>query len=348
MFAELPLSTNTLLVVKSAIGKAMTIASSYGWWILLASSSMNVMACSFVVLVLGDRLESWMFCTTFRYIFLDLEDCHVEVPPMMTLIFLSGGLDGSSNFSFNLSSLWSRPRKFLNFPYLMRFSICYFRSLIRIMPMVSVEVAIFIPIAFVGISLHFFEPLQGRIILDLHKHLFQWHVQRCILLTSCWRAYLFIVSVFFFSCSPLLWTRTLFRVVREIWFHSFCSLPLLGYNRVFCIHKILGWMDELGHGLRLFLVKLIDKSEFTPLWKAVNNNLSSISFTVKVSLLKRVMKDRMLSFSLCSMVNRLDEERLCLCPPMKLLTNNLLNSSKELTMLGWILLNHTRTGPWRW
>ena len=104
-------------------------------------------------------------------------------------------------------------------------------------------------------------------------------------------------------------------------------------------------MDELGHGLRLFLVKLMEKSEFTPLWKAVNNNLSSISFTVKVSLLKRVMKDRKLSFSLCSMVNKLDEERFCLCPPMKLLTNNLLNSSKELTMLGWILLNHTRTGP---
>ena len=47
------------------------------------------------------------------------------------------------------------------------------------------------------------------------------------------------------------------------------------------------------------------------------------------------------------MVNRLDEERLCLCPPMKLLTNNLLNSSKELTELGGILLNHTCAGPLR-
>ena len=45
------------------------------------------------------------------------------------------------------------------------------------------------------------------------------------------------------------------------------------------------------------------------------------------------------------MVSRLDEECLCLYPPMKLLTNNLLNSSKELTVFGGVLLNHTRTGP---
>ena len=47
------------------------------------------------------------------------------------------------------------------------------------------------------------------------------------------------------------------------------------------------------------------------------------------------------------MVNKLDEERLCLCPPMKLLTNSLLNSSKEPTVLGGILLNHTRASPLR-
>ena len=47
---------------------------------------------------------------------------------MITLISPSGALDGSSNFAFNFSSLWSRPRKFLNFPCLMRFSICYFKS----------------------------------------------------------------------------------------------------------------------------------------------------------------------------------------------------------------------------
>ena len=59
------------------------------------------------------------------------------------------------------------------------------------------------------------------------------------------------------------------------------------------------------------------------------------------------MNDRRLSFSLCSMVNKLDEERLCLCPPMKLLTNSLLNSSKELTEFGGILLNQTLAGPLR-
>ena len=47
------------------------------------------------------------------------------------------------------------------------------------------------------------------------------------------------------------------------------------------------------------------------------------------------------------MVSRLDEERLCLWPPIKLLINNLLNSSKELTELGGILLNHIRAGPLR-
>ena len=91
----------------------------------------------------------------------------------------------------------------------------------------------------------------------------------------------------------------------------------------------------------------MNKSELTPLWKAANNSLSSISSTVRASLLKRVMKDCKLSFSPCSMVNRLEKKCLCLYPPMKLLTNNLLNSSKELTVLGGILLNHTRAGPLR-
>ena len=50
-------------------------------------------------------LESWTFCTTLRYVFLDLEDCPVEVPHMMTLISPSGGRDGFSTFPFNFSSL---------------------------------------------------------------------------------------------------------------------------------------------------------------------------------------------------------------------------------------------------
>ena len=106
----------------------MAVASSWGWWILAASSFVKVMACSSVVLVFGDRPESWTFCTTFKYVFLDLDDWLVESPPKIILISPSGGRDDSSTFAFNFSSLWSRPRKFLNFPCLMRFSICYFRS----------------------------------------------------------------------------------------------------------------------------------------------------------------------------------------------------------------------------
>ena len=57
------------------------------------------------------------------------------------------------------------------------------------------------------------------------------------------------------------------------------------------------------------------------------------------------MKDCKLSLFPCSLVTRLDEEHLCLYPPIKLLMNNLLNFLKEPTMIGVILLNHTRAGP---
>ena len=91
----------------------------------------------------------------------------------------------------------------------------------------------------------------------------------------------------------------------------------------------------------------MNKSELTPLWNVASNNLSSISSTIKASLLKRIMKDHKLSFPPCSMVNKQDEERFFLCPPIKLLTDNLLNSSKEPTVFGGILLNHTRADPLR-
>ena len=89
------------------------------------------------------------------------------------------------------------------------------------------------------------------------------------------------------------------------------------------------------------------KSELTPLWKVANSNLSSISSTVKASLLKQVTKDHKLSFSSYSIANKLDEERLCLCSSIKLLTNNLLNSSNEPIVFGCILLNYTCAGPLR-
>lgn len=89
----------------------------------------------------------------------------------------------------------------------------------------------------------------------------------------------------------------------------------------------------------------MNKSKLTPLWKATNNNLSFISSIVKTSLLNRVMKDRKLSFSLCSIVSKLEEECLWRCPPIKLLANNLFNSSNEPTEFGGILLNYTYASP---
>ena len=47
------------------------------------------------------------------------------------------------------------------------------------------------------------------------------------------------------------------------------------------------------------------------------------------------------------MFNRLDKERFCLCPPTKLLTNNLLNSWNEVMVFGCSLLNHTLPGPFK-
>ena len=104
------------------------MALSWGWWTLSASSSVNVISCSSVVLVLGDCSESWTFCTNFRYVFLDLDNWPIELSPVITLISLSEGRNNSSTFPFNFLSLCSRPRKFLNFPYLIRFSICCFKS----------------------------------------------------------------------------------------------------------------------------------------------------------------------------------------------------------------------------
>ena len=82
----------------------MTIASSCGWWILPASSSVNVIAGTSTPLVLGDRPDSWTFYTTLRYVFLNLEDCPVEVTLIITLISPSGR-DNSSTLPFSFSSL---------------------------------------------------------------------------------------------------------------------------------------------------------------------------------------------------------------------------------------------------
>ena len=47
---------------------------------------------------------------------------------MIILISPSDGREDSSALPFSFSSLWSRPRKLFSFPYLIRFSICYFKS----------------------------------------------------------------------------------------------------------------------------------------------------------------------------------------------------------------------------
>ena len=234
------------------MSKVMTIVSLCGWWTLSSSSFMNLMAYSSITLVLGGHPKSWTFCTTFRYVFLNLEDC---------LISPNGGRDDSSRLPFNFSSLWSRPRKFFNFPCLMRFFflLLQIKTLICVMPMISVEAVILVPMALVGISFHFFRPLQGWIILDLHKHLFKQHVQGRILLTLCWRTCLLVVLIFLHSRLGLLWTRTLLRMAQEICFHLFGSLPLLCYNCVLCIHEVLGRMDEFSHGLRLLLINFMDE-----------------------------------------------------------------------------------------
>ena len=114
------------------------------------------------------------------------------------------------------------------------------KTIVHSLTIVSVEMTILVLITLVGISLHFFRTLQGRIILELHKHLFKRHVQGNVLLTPCRRACLLVVSIFLFSRSCFLWTKTLLRMVWEICFHSLNSLPFLSYNCVFCIHEVLG------------------------------------------------------------------------------------------------------------
>ena len=91
----------------------------------------------------------------------------------------------------------------------------------------------------------------------------------------------------------------------------------------------------------------MNNSKLTPLYKIAKRILPSISSTNRASLLKRLMKEHRLSFSHCSMLNKLNEERFCLCLPMKLLTNNLLNSWNEVMLFGSNFPNHTLAGSFR-
>ena len=132
-------------------------------------------------------------------------------------------------------------------------------TFVRVVPMVSMEAAILVPIALVGISPHFLQPLQWRIILDLHKNLLKGHVQWRELLIPCRRACLLVISILLIFRSSLLWTETLLGMMHKVSFHSLSSLPLLSYDRILCIHKVLGRIDEFSHGLRFFLIKFVDE-----------------------------------------------------------------------------------------
>ena len=46
----------------------------------------------------------------------------------------------------------------------------------RAMPMIPMEMTIFILIALISISFHLLWPLQGRIVFDLHEHLIEWGI----------------------------------------------------------------------------------------------------------------------------------------------------------------------------
>ena len=122
------------------------MASSWGWWTLPASSSTNVIACSSVVLVLSDR--SWTFCTTFRYIFLDLGDWPAELPPIITLISPSGGCDDSYlPFQLLILMLSSKEISQLSLSNKIFNQLFQIVTFICIMPMVSMEAVILIPIS---------------------------------------------------------------------------------------------------------------------------------------------------------------------------------------------------------
>ena len=128
--------------------------------------------------------------------------------------------------------------------------------------------------------------------------------------------------------------------------YSFNLFLPFSSDRVFCIHEALGeWINlAIVCGSQSYSLWM-NRSEVTPLWKAANKILSSISSTNRDSLLKRLIKDCKLLFSPCSMFSKLDKECLCLWPLTKLLTNSLLNSWKEVMVFGGILPNHAWVGP---
>ena len=179
---------------------------------------------------------------------------------MITLISLSGRRDDSSSFPFNFLSLWSRPGKFLNFPCLMRFSICCFKSkhssvsclwslwkrqylfLLRLLGSPFIFSSHFKE----GSSLIFISTCSS----SMFKGVYYWlRVEELAFLLS---RFFFSPARAFFGWGPRSRWRKIYASIRLA---LFLFLAIIASS----IHEVLGWMDEFNHGLRLLLIKLMDE-----------------------------------------------------------------------------------------
>ena len=114
MSTELPLSTSTHRVLKSAIDRLMTRALSWGWRSCRVSSSVKLMVGLSTLVILGNRPEIWTLCTICKYVFLSfLEALAIVLPPIITLISPSGALDPSVEFGvpWRVLSAFDKPSK---------------------------------------------------------------------------------------------------------------------------------------------------------------------------------------------------------------------------------------------
>ena len=143
------------------INKVITMASSWGWCILEASSSVKVMACSSGVLVLGDHPECWTFCTTFRYVFFELDDWPVKLPPTIILISPSKRSWRLIYLRLQLLILIVSSQEIPRFPLSNEIFnlLLEVKTFISVMPVISMEATILILIVLIGVSLHFLWPL---------------------------------------------------------------------------------------------------------------------------------------------------------------------------------------------
>ena len=165
MSAELPLSTRTHRVLKSAMARLIIKAFSWGWWTCRASSSVKLIIRSSTRVSLGEQPVSWIFCTIRRQVFLAfLEDPIIMLPPMITFISPSGALARTPTCQFDSQSLGgfslvlSHLTNCCNFPCLMKASICCFRSYqSKVQCRITVEATVLVPRSFVRAT-----PRQGH------------------------------------------------------------------------------------------------------------------------------------------------------------------------------------------